>query len=322
MLTRQSRMPREYDYIKSSASPGPCPLCEGHEIEVGKEIEAIRRGGAPSGGPGWDVRTIAAPEPVLQVEGDLGRRGIGMYDAMNSVGANELIVESPRHDVMPQESGEAQMARVFSMYRSRIQDLERDARLRYIFIYKNHGKAAGARFGHPHSELVATPIIPHYVKGELDAAKSYYSYKERCVFCDVINEEDRMGARVIKKTRHFISFAPYSPAFPFEFWVIPLRHHCAFQEIAPDELQDLAGLMTTLLKRLSALFPDVSYNYILHTAPNRVPRKDHWHTLGDDYHWHIEAAPRLLRFSGVNWGAGLNIIPTSPEDAARLMREG
>jgi UDPglucose--hexose-1-phosphate uridylyltransferase len=52
-----------------------------------------------------------------------------------------------------------------------------------------------------------------------------------------------------------------------------------------------------------------------------VPRKNHWHTLGEDFHWHLEIIPRLMRMSGFEWGSGLYILPTSPENAAKYLRE-
>jgi UDPglucose--hexose-1-phosphate uridylyltransferase len=255
------------------------------------------------------------------VEGDLGRKGEGMYDKMNSVGANEIIVESPYHSVRPEDLGLDQMARVLITYRERIADLDKDPRLRYTLIYKNSGISAGAVSSHPVSHLVSTPVIPKRVKEELDGAKQYFAYKERCIFCDLIEEELRFGGRVITETRDFVAFCPYASKFPFEFWILPKTHSCAFQDIRTDEVEDLALMVSSVLKKLRAIFDGVSFNYFIHSAPNRVPRKNHWHTLGEDFHWHLEVMPRLLRTSGFEWGSGFYILPTSPEGAAKYLRE-
>jgi UDPglucose--hexose-1-phosphate uridylyltransferase len=255
------------------------------------------------------------------VEGDLGRRGEGMYDKMNSIGANEIIIESPFHAVKPEDIGLAQMARVLTTYRDRMADLEKDPRLRYTLIYKNSGSSAGALYSHPMSLLASTPVIPKRVKEELDGAKQYFAYKERCIFCDLVREELRFGSRVILETRSFVAFCPYASKFPFESWIMPKRHSCAFQDIRADEIEDMALILSSVLKKLRHIFDSVSFNYFIHSAPNRIPRKNHWHTLGEDFHWHLEIMPRLLRTSGFEWGSGLYILPTSPENAAKYLRE-
>jgi UDPglucose--hexose-1-phosphate uridylyltransferase len=159
------------------------------------------------------------------------------------------------------------------------------------------------------------------VKDELDNAKQYFSYKERCIFCDIISEELRVGERIILETKHFVAFCPYAAQFPFESWIIPKRHACAFHEIASDEIEDMGLVLMTVLKKLRKTFVDLPFNYFIHTAPNMVPRRNHWHTLGEDFHWHLEILPRLIRTSGFEWGSGFYVLPTSPENAAKYLRE-
>jgi UDPglucose--hexose-1-phosphate uridylyltransferase len=319
----ESVPPSEYrqDLSPETVLEKSCMLCAGRESETVAEILRIRNTSSTSASHTWWTRVIPNFNPVFKVEGDLGRRGEGMYDKMNSIGANEVIIESPHHNVQPEDMGLEQMSRVIQTYRDRISDLEKDSRLRYTLIYKNHGMSAGSQLGHPVSHLASTPVIPKRVKEELDGAKQYFAYKERCIFCDVMREELRVGSRVILETRHYAAFCPYASKFPFETWILPKRHNCAFQDIRPDELEDLALILSSILKKLRALFPDLSYNYFIHSAPNRVPRKDHWHTLGEDFHWHLEIMPRFLRTSGFEWGSGFYILPTSPENAAKYLRE-
>jgi UDPglucose--hexose-1-phosphate uridylyltransferase len=75
-------------------------------------------------------------------------------------------------------------------FRERIQDLKQDRRFRYIIIFKNHGAAAGASLDHPHSQLIALPIVPREVRDEVDGARAHFTAKERCVFCDIIRQRD------------------------------------------------------------------------------------------------------------------------------------
>jgi UDPglucose--hexose-1-phosphate uridylyltransferase len=210
--------------------------------------------------------------PVFRVEGELERKGEGMYDKMNSIGANEIIIESPSHSVKPEDIGLDQMARVLTTYRDRMADLEKDPRLRYTLIYKNSGTSAGALYSHPMSLLASTPVIPKRVKEELDGAKQYFAYKERCIFCDLVREELRFGSRVIIETRSFVAFCPYASKFPFESWIMPKRHGCAFQDIRADEIEDMALILSSVLKKLRHIFDSVSFNYFIHSAEQDTER--------------------------------------------------
>ncbi len=315
-----SKSPADYERVISEENEESCVFCKGRELETSSEIMSIPHSSAKAGGEWW-TRVVPSFNPIFQVEGDLGRKGEGMYDKMNSIGANEIIIESPVHSVRPEDMGLEQMVRVITTYRERMSDLDRDPRFRYTLIYKNSGKEAGALFSHPISHLASTPIIPKRVKEELDGAKQYFTYKERCIFCDILREEIRGGKRIILETRDFVAFCPYASKFPFETWIVPKKHNCAFQDIKTDEIEDMALVLSSVLKKLRTVFEGLSFNYFIHSAPNRIPRKNHWHSLGEDYHWHLEIIPRLLRTSGFEWGSGFYILPTSPENAAKYLKE-
>jgi UDPglucose--hexose-1-phosphate uridylyltransferase len=314
----ESQAPSDYQIQShSEEEESGCILCPGREHDAPREIASIR-------GPNttkWWARVLPSFKPMFQIEGDLGRRGVGIYDKMNSIGANEIIVESPEHNSRPEDIGLEQMVRVITLYKNRVADLQKDSRLRYILIYKDSGKDAGEIFSHPVSFLMATPVIPMVVKDELDNAKQYFAYKERCIFCDIIREELGVGERIILETRNFVAFCPYAAQLPFESWIIPKRHSCAFHEITYDEIEDMGLILMSVLKKLRKVFNEPPFNYFIHTAPNMVPRRNHWHTLGEDFHWHLEIIPRIIRTSGFEWGSGFYILPTSPENAAKYLRE-
>ncbi|MDI6802188.1 MAG: galactose-1-phosphate uridylyltransferase [Thermodesulfovibrionales bacterium] len=297
-------------------------LCPGNECNAPSEIFSIKNSSLHIYTQAWKTRVIPKPEPVFQTEGDLGRKGVGMYDKMNSIGANEIVIESPLHDTAPEDIGIDQMTEVIKTYRYRIYDLEKDPRFRYTLIYKDHGRITDDIYEHPHSQIIATPVIPKGIKEELDGATAYYQYRERCIFCDIINEEEiETGSRIIMETNDFIAFTPFAPKFSFEYWILPKRHNCAFQDINDEELQDLSLILTTTLKKMKSILKNPPYVYVLHTAPNRMPRKDHWHTLGDDYHWHMEIMPQVSIKNAFEIDAEFYILLTSPEDAALYLRE-
>jgi len=320
------RAPLPEDYpvpAPSRTDPASCPLCEGHEGRTSPEIDAVRGDTAPNG-PGWRVRVVPNRRPVLAIEGQPDRRGVGVYDRMHGIGAHELIVESPRHDVALQELPPADLAAVIGVFRARIADLHRDTRFKYVLLSRNHGAAAGALLSHPHSQLIATPVTPHAVAVELDSSRLHHHVKERCLLCDIVAQEIEDGRRIVSLTDDFVAFCPYASRFPFEVTLAPRGHSHDFGQIPDGRLPSFAAALADVLSRLTALLRDPPYNLVLHSAPNinvRPKRSGYFSTLEDDWHWHVEILPRLSRVAGFEWGSGLHVNTMPPEEAARMLRE-
>jgi len=322
--TERPKRPEDYNVLEEPeghAGPEDCPFCAGNESKTPPEISSFRAEKTKPNTPGWWIRTIPSADPFLNSEGHLEREGSGIYDWMNGVGAHEIIIESPEHVLRIEDLPESQVEKVLWAYRDRILNLERDERLRYVLIVKNQGAAAGSAIPHTHSQIIATPIIPKLVKEKLDGAKSYYDYKERCVFCDMIRQEQLSPERVIEDSRHFLVMAPFAPRFPFEIWIYPKEHSCSYADISKEQIMDLSRVLRATLGKLGTALKNPPYNYILYTAPNRVPRRGHWHSLNDDFHWHLEIMPRLTRVAGFERGSGFYTNPTPPELAAQSLRD-
>jgi UDPglucose--hexose-1-phosphate uridylyltransferase len=320
--TERAKRPLDFKGFTEERQPGPCPFCEGHEAETPPEIFAVRREGTAPNTPGWDVRVVPNKYPALRIEGDLNREGVGMCDMMNGVGAHEVIIETPDHKKDLVDLAEDHIAKVIQVYRQRIMDLSGDDRFKYVLIFKNQGRAAGASLQHAHSQLIATPITPKRVKEELMGAMEHYNYKRRCIFCDYIKQETSVfGERLVAETGHFVTLSPFAARFPFEMWILPKRHAPDFTYIRDDEMVDLARMLKLILGKLRAALNDPPFNYILHMAPFRRPRVGYWATIEEDYHWHIELMPRLTRIAGFEWGSGFYINPTPPEVAAQILRD-
>jgi UDPglucose--hexose-1-phosphate uridylyltransferase len=290
-----------------------CPFCPGHEGMTPPEVLSYRQNGGAPNTPGWEVRVVPNKFPALQVEGMLDREGEGMFDRMNGIGAHEVIIETPDHDRGLVAMSEPEIERVLWAFRERMLDLKQDHRLRYILVFKNQGAAAGATLEHPHSQLIALPIVPDFVREEIEGARRHFEVKERCVFCDIIHQDLADGRRVIQENADVIALAPYAPRFAFETWLLPKRHGARFEEAAKHEYESLARLLKAVLQRLDRALETPPYNLIVHTSPfsEHVP---------DQYHWHVEIMPKLTRVAGFEWGTGFYINPTSPEEAARVLR--
>src|SRR5437867_2016028 len=169
---------------------------------------------------------------------------------MNGIGAHELIVESPHHDRDLGRLAPDAVEDVLRAYRERIGDLRRDERFRSVLVFKNHGAEAGATLAHPHSQLIATPVVPVTMIDELDGARAYWDYRERCLFCDIARQEVEERARLIVETDRILAFAPFAARLPFETWVLPRRHGAAFERIDDEDLAELATALAAVLGRL------------------------------------------------------------------------
>ena len=290
-----------------------CPFCPGHESFTPPEVLAYRQNGTAPNGPGWDLRVVPNRFPALQVEGTLDRQGDGMFDRMNGIGAHEVIIETPIHERTLAAMSHAELERVLWAYRERILDLKQDRRLRYILVFKNHGAAAGATLEHTHSQLIAMPIVPDFVREEVEGARRHFLGKERCVFCDIVRQDLADGRRVVAESADIVAIAPYAPRFAFETWLLPRRHNARFEEASRQEYESFARLLKDVLQRLDRTLERPSFNLILHTAP-------FVDDLGDVFHWHVEIMPKLTRVAGFEWGTGFYINPTSPEEAADVLR--
>ena len=319
--TERARRPKDFVFEKrGEAKGGFCPFCEGNESKTPPEIISFRKAGTRANEPGWWLRVIPNKYPALAIEGDLSRKGIGMFDQMNGVGAHEVIVETTRHIIDIAELSESEIAEVILSYQMRSLDLKNDPRFRYVLIFKNCGEGAGASLEHSHSQIIATPVTPKRVREELLGAAQHYRLKERCIFCDIIEQELDSGKRLIQESHDFLVLSPFAACFPFETWILPKRHHPDFDQMTEAERKDLAVILKKTLYRINQALDKPPYNYLIHTAPNRVPRSGYWQTIDKDYHWRLEILPRVTGIAGFEWGTGFYINPTPPEDAAEYLR--
>jgi UDPglucose--hexose-1-phosphate uridylyltransferase len=313
--TERRKRPTDFrlESVKVS-SDDSCPFCEGHEQMTPRELLAHRRNGSGPDTPGWNLRVVPNQFPVLRVEGTLDRQGEGLFDKMNGIGAHEVIIETPRHEESLATMGDAAVEQVLWAFRERVRDLKQDRRFRYIIIFKNHGTAAGASLDHPHSQLIALPIVPREVRDEVDGARSHFAAKERCVFCDIVRQESHDGRRFIAENADMVAIAPYAPRFPFETWILPKRHQSLFEEAARQEYASLARLLGDVLRRMNRVLRTPPYNLLIHSAPLAEP-------AGDFYHWHVEIIPTLTKVAGFEWATGFYLNPTAPEEAAQVLRD-
>jgi UDPglucose--hexose-1-phosphate uridylyltransferase len=313
IATERSKRPDDFGSTEETPqSADGCPFCPGNEAMTPPEILAYRNSDSRPNEPGWRLRVVSNKYPALRIEGQLNRRGDGMYDMMQGIGAHEVIIETTDHTKTLADFGRGNIEEILWAYRDRILDLKKDSRFRYVLIFKNQGRAAGASLSHSHSQLIATPIVPKRVVEELKGASEYYEYKERCVFCDMLTKELKDRIRIIEENDDFVAIAPFASRFPFETWIIPKIHEAHFEDATKHEYTQLAGLLKSVMKKLKRTLKEPPYNFVIHTSP-------YVDDYSKEYHWHIEVMPKLTRVAGFEWGTGFYINPTPPEEAAKFL---
>jgi UDPglucose--hexose-1-phosphate uridylyltransferase len=278
-----------------------------------------------SPGVAWAARAVVHPAPLYRIEGEPGRRGDGIYDIMRSVGAHEVLVENPRHDRHLWNASDEEIGHFLRLAAERILDLKRDPRIKYISLFKDYGRSAGQEFSHPTSQLTATLFVPRRVLYELRAGRDYFTSKERCVFCDIIQQEEREALRVIESRGDYVALCPFAPRVPYEAWILPRYHDSSFERTGlnrPGLRVNLAALLRRTLQRVRTIAEE--FHLVLHTSPSTLhPSRNlgYWKTIDDDYHWHIEILPvvparaRSYTFKEVYYS------PVSSETAVKQLRE-
>ena len=266
-----------------------CPLCPGQEAFCPPAIYWH-----PYGHPNWQVRVIPHLHPIYRIEGETQRRGEGIYDKMRNLGAHEIVVEHPSHQLTLSQQSDEHVAEVLRACVSRVTDLKKDRRFRYITLFRNQGKLAGQELDHPHSEITATPFIPRRVRYELRSALQYFELKERCLICDVVKQELTQQVRTVEWDDQFLAFCPFASRVPYETWILPVNHACAFEDdLSTGNRQFHFGrFLKNILRRLESVASD--YHLVLHTSPNihaKFERSGIWKSLAEDYHWHFEILP-------------------------------
>jgi UDPglucose--hexose-1-phosphate uridylyltransferase len=317
VIIAHERAKRPHDFkgeAQAQAGVGLCPFCEGQEDKTPPEIVAYRERGTHANGPGWRVRVVPNKFPALKIEGNLNKRGDGIYDRMEGVGAHEVIIESPKHRISMAELTEDNIREVLWVYRDRLVDLKKDTRLVHGLLFKNVGASAGASLEHTHSQLIVTPIVPVSVWEAMTGALEFYNYRGRCIYCDIVHQELATEKRIVLDTPHFTVFCPYASRFPFETWLVPKVHSSHFENIPKPAVDDLGSVLRLVLRKLEEALDRPPYNYIIHTAPFDHQEMPH-------YHWHIQIIPRLTKVAGFEWGSGFYINPVPPEEAAGFLRE-
>lgn len=304
-------MEKRMDFFRDEKT---CPFCPGNEQMTKPEILSYSLNPYRSqNAQGWSLRVIPNNRPILQLENNLKRQADGIYDKMEGFGAHEIIVETPSHNLTFSAASLEYYENIFKAASSRIRDLGNDFRFEYIYFIKKSGCFGPHSLKHPHSQIIALPIIPKHIGDEISGALKYFNYRERCIYCDIILQETFDDARIVEENEDFISFCPYSSKYPFAVWIMPKEHNGDFSSIQNSQIQSLAKIAKKIYSKLEAVLEDCPISSILHTAPLKDRKMQH-------YHWHIEIIPELITAGDIDKGSGLFVNPILPEEASKILK--
>ncbi len=290
-----------------------CPFCPGNESMTPPEIHAYGRKNALKNSSNWLVRVVPNKFPALKIEESTDKFAIGVYDKIGGFGAHEVIIENPDHEKEIADLPLAHVEMILRAFRDRCADLRNDPRFKYIIVFKNYGQAAGASLEHPHSQLIALPVVPSRVSGEVKGSLKHYEHTDRCIYCDMMNQERAEKKLSIDEEGDFMALAPFASRFPFETWILPKFHEANFDVLSDAQAVSLAKVLKTTLSKMKLCLNDPSFNFMIHSLP--VHGKE-----TESYHWHIEIIPHLTHVAGFELGTGFYVNPTPPELAAETLR--
>jgi UDPglucose--hexose-1-phosphate uridylyltransferase len=325
VATERSKRPDDFRPATAEVREGAaafCPFCEGNESKTPPEVFAVRGAGTPADGPGWRVRVVTNKFPALSPGEPPPKSGKGIFQWMPGTGVHEVVIENPNHGRELGELDAGQIREVLDVFQQRIRTIEQNFHYQYVQVFKNKGREAGASLSHPHSQIVATPIVPKRVKEEVYGSERLFRSSKECIFCRTIQEETRLKERLVLRSADFCVISPFASRSPFEMAIYPLAHSPFFTSVTPDALACLAETLKAALTRLKDTLGDPPFNLILHQAPNPAVSHKAWPGISSYFHWHIEIYPVLTKIAGFELGTGFYINPVPPETAAGFLRGG
>lgn len=309
------RAKRPHDFIKQQKDLKPipefrpdCPFCPGSEGDLSDETFRI-----PDSKNGWKVRAIYNKFPALSPKEKIVRHNDGIYHSMSGYGIAEVIIESPKHNLNIALMSDEEVENIIKVYKARYLSLQDKEGIEAIVIFRNHGPGAGTSLEHPHSQLIATPIVPPQIRNRVESAVNFFDVTGKCIFCSSLEQEIEAKKRVVCENETFVAFVPYAGAAPFVTWIFPRRHASSFGDISAPEMKGLASMLKLVLSKLYHGLKNPDYNYTIRSIPVKEDGKAY-------FHWYLTVVPRITMPAGFEVGSGIFINSSVPEESAEFLR--
>jgi UDPglucose--hexose-1-phosphate uridylyltransferase len=312
IATERAKRPEEFKKEKREEFKIPeyepnCPFCPGNEDKTPEETFSIRDE------KGWKVRVVLNKYAALSKYGEKIRKIEGVKRCMNGVGIHEVVIETPIHNKIMALLSLEEVKDIIKTYKNRYIEISQDKRIEMIIIFKNHGESAGTSLLHPHSQIIATPVVPLEIRHRMEIAMNYFDDTGECIFCKILNEELSDGERIVFESKNFLSFVPYAAFSPFHIWIFPKRHISSFRYISEEEIEDLSYNLRVVLRKLYFGVNNPDFNYCIRSVPTDDPDVDY-------FHWYLTIVPRVTKTAGFELGSGMFINTALPEESAKFLR--
>lgn len=312
-----------------------CPFCPGNEHMTPPQVLAYHQEvGSPSLGRDriystatltWALRVIPNKFPALEKSSSQESLELlqdparpcrdNFFRSYQGYGVHEVIIETPHHNRQLKDLELEELLLLVKAFRERILSLSGDPHLRYVQIFRNHKREAGASIEHPHCQLIALPYIPPLLEKEYRRAHDYYLEEGKCLLCTLLEEEEKKGERVVLSNDSFLAYIPFAAPLPFTTWIVP-REHFSSLELSGGKVEEkMASILKEYMGRLASRLEDPPYNLYLHGSPLRSDSLPY-------FHWHIEIIPKLTIVAGWEMATGTYINVSRPEEAASFLRKG
>ena len=314
IATERARRPEEMARHSQRKPAAPfvanCPFCPGNEKLTPAEIMRI----PTSTEVPWHTRVIPNKFAALSREVQPTRTVHRSLRSVNGFGVHDVIVETPDHSEVMALMPDSYMAEILRIYKIRYDELSLDRRIALITIFKNHGPDAGTSLEHPHSQIIATPVISLQVRERFQHALRHFDDYGECMFCQMLEEELQEQTRIVAISEHFAALELYASPAPFCTHIYPRRHMASFGDVSAMEINDLARMLRSILAKLYHGLADPDFNFTIRSAPAE--------SVGVKYfHWYLSVIPRLTRMAGFELGSGMFINTVLPEAAAEFLRK-
>ena len=316
IATARARRPDAFMEKSQPRLVQPQADCPFEKLMHGGALAAYARDGSALGGENtaWWVQAIPNKYPAFGAGECAVFYRTGPYQWTAGVGFHEVIVTRD-HVRSIAEMTHDEVVQIIRVYQERALAMREDACVKYISVFHNHGKNAGASLSHPHSQMIALPVIPPDVARSIRGSAEYFAAHGACAHCAIAGYELEAVARVIYENDHCVVIAPYASKTAFEMRIFPKKHRARFEETIAEERTALADALRISLAKLFRGLGDPDYNFFIHTAPAAPARED------SHYHWHMEIVPKTTIWAGFEIGTGIEISTIAPEDAAEFLRK-
>nr|WP_321267029.1 galactose-1-phosphate uridylyltransferase [uncultured Sulfurimonas sp.] len=296
-----------------------CPFCETNEDLTPPEIYAIRNNTPNTSG--WKTRVIPNLYKAVQIELEDKSCREGMFEYIPGVGAHEVLIDSPCHDCTMEELGATGIEFWLRSMMIRMEDLRKDKRFIHLSIFKNSGGMSGATQEHPHTQILALPVMPRDEVVFLSRNMNYYRRHGRGIVEDILQNEIFANKRIVSQVGNFVAFCPYASGFAFEVMIVPKLNFTCLEKCSRDDISDFARIIKDVFKKLTYQLGEFDYNLYFAQAPLNVnfENEPYMDSLDENYRFTLRIVPRIYNLGGFELSTNMMINPVAPEECAKLL---